>query len=110
MGFYPAVDQSGTLKLKAILQDVDMGQYVAVILGIGTALKLIGVTAWIGFLIDVVLSAIVSYELPFALRDEVKKYLGQNEWPLLRFGQLLRSGHGMGGNFSAPFDASDISA
>jgi hypothetical protein len=104
MGFYPAVDQSGNVKLRAVLQDADMGQYVAVIVGIGAALEIIGVTAWIGFLIDVVLSAIVSYELPFALRDEVKKYLGQNEWTLLSLGQLLRNSYGPAGKFAAPFD------
>ena len=113
MGFYPAVDQSGMVKLVAVLQDVDMGKYAAVILGIGTALKIIGVTAWIGFLIDVVLSAIVSYNLPFALRDEVKKYLGRNEWKLFTFGELINSTYTPPQvkikGYTAPFDVDNDS-
>jgi hypothetical protein len=105
MGFYPAVDPTGTLKLRGVLQKVDMGQYVAVIIGIGTALKIIGVTAWIGFLIDVVLSAIVSYKLPIVLRDEVVKYLAQNEWKLLSFGETLFTTYGPRvRRLTAPFD------
>jgi hypothetical protein len=104
MGFYPAVDKSGTVKLDAILQSVDMGKYVAVILGIGTALEILGVTAFVGFLIDVVLSAIVSNQLPGALTNAVKKYLGQNEWVLLKFGDLLKSTYSPVIDFEAPFD------
>jgi len=104
MGFYPAVDGSGTVKLTGILQNVDMGKYVAAILGVGTALEIIGVTAWIGFLVDVVLSAIVSYKLPSVLRDEVKKYLGQNEWKLISGGEMLRASYPPFDKFSAPFD------
>jgi hypothetical protein len=104
MGFYPSVDASGTVKLKAVLLDIDMGKYVAVIIGIGTALELVGVTAWIGFLIDVVLSAVVSNKLPDALTDEVKKYLGQNQWTLLNFGSLFKSTYSGVIAFAAPFD------
>jgi hypothetical protein len=91
MGFYPAIDADGTVKLKAILQECDMGSYIATIVGIGTALEILGVTAFIGFLIDVVLSAIVSAKLPGALKDEISKYLGNNEWTLLHFGDLIKS-------------------
>lgn len=83
LGFYPAVDNSGTVSLKSTLIKSDMGRYVAVVIGIGSALKLIGVTAWIGFLIDVVLSAIVSNGLPIALKKEIGKFLGKNEWKLI---------------------------
>lgn len=105
MGFYPAVDSSGLVQLKTALLDVDMGSYVAVIIGVGTALKIIGVTAWIGFLVDVVLSAVVSAELPGDLTDAVKKYLGQNQWTLLNFGSLAKSTYsGAAFTFAAPFD------
>lgn len=103
IGFYPSVDQSGVVSLKGTLQSIDPGSYVAVVLGVGTALEIIGVTAWIGFLIDVVLSAILSYELPSALRDTVKKYIGQNQWQLLNFGQPLRN-IDPADRFAAPFD------
>jgi hypothetical protein len=104
MGFYPVVDASGNLQLRSVLNSVNMGTYVAVILGIETALEIIGVTAWIGFLIDVVLSAIVSYELPSALTNELKKYLGSNEWALLSMGNLLQLMQFQGGVLAAPFD------
>jgi hypothetical protein len=104
MGFYPTVDQSGTVKLKGVLQYVDMGTFVAVIVGVGTALEIIGVTAWIGFLIDVVLSAIVSHNLPSILRDEVKKYLGQNEWILLHLGDMLKATYPGPTAMAATFD------
>jgi hypothetical protein len=104
MGFYPAVDSSGTVKLKAVLQSVDMGKYVAIVIGVGAALEILGVTAWAGFLIDVVLSAVVSNKLPDALTDEVKKYLGQNEWVLLSFGDLLKTTYPRDTELSAPFD------
>jgi hypothetical protein len=105
MGFYPALDSDGNVKLKAILQKVDMGSYVAVVLGIGTALEVIGVTAWIGFLIDVVLSTIISIKLPSVLKDQVSKYLGNNEWVLLHFGDLIKETYGLRGRrFEAPFD------
>jgi hypothetical protein len=103
VGFYPAVDTSGTVKLVPILQDIDMGTYVAVILGVGTALEVIGVTAWIGFLIDVVLSTIVSIELPSVLRDQIGEYLANKEWILLHFGDLIRQTFPKG-RFEAPFD------
>ena len=80
-----------------------MGTYVAVVLGVGTALEVIGITAWIGFLIDVVLSTIVSIELPSLLRDQVGKYLANKEWVLLHFGDLLRQ-LPRKGRFEAPFD------
>lgn len=103
VGFYPAVDQSGNVKLRAVLQNVDMGSYVAVVAGVGSALEIIGVTAWVGFLIDVVLSAIVSAELPAALRDAVRKYLGENEWILMRLGDRLRETYG-NRRYTAPFE------
>ncbi|WP_417260452.1 MULTISPECIES: hypothetical protein [Alphaproteobacteria] len=83
MGFYPSIDNSGTVKLKSTLKKVHMGKYVAIVIGIGTALKLLGVTAWIGFLIDVVLSAILSNGLPVVLKKEISKYLGNKEWKLI---------------------------
>ncbi|MGH6755173.1 MAG: hypothetical protein ACREDP_23715, partial [Bradyrhizobium sp.] len=83
MGFYPAIDSTGVVKLKSTLKTADMGRYVAIILGIGTALKLFGITSWLGFLIDVVLSSILSVGLPVALRKNVTKYLANNEWKLL---------------------------
>jgi hypothetical protein len=107
MGFYPSVDQSGAVKLTAILQKVDMGQFAAFVTGIGTALEILGVSAWIGFLIDVILSAILSNKLPSVLRDEVKKYLGQNQWVLMRFGQLLNDTYALQNSpikYAAAFD------
>lgn len=83
MGFYPSIDSSGTVKLKSTLKQVDMGKYVAVVIGIGTALKILGVTSWIGFLIDVVLSGILSNGLPVVLKKEISKYLGNKEWKLI---------------------------
>jgi hypothetical protein len=83
IGFYPSIDNSGALKLKSTLKQADMGKYVAVIIGIGTALEIIGVTAWIGFLIDVVLSTILSTGLPITLKKEIGKYVGSKEWKLL---------------------------
>jgi hypothetical protein len=68
------------------------------------AIRALGVTAWIGFLVDVVLSAIVSNKLPIVLRDEVKKYLGQNQWVLMNLGETLSDTYGSGGRFAAPFD------
>lgn len=83
IGFYPSIDNSGAVKLKSILQKADMGKYVAIVIGVGTALKLLGVTNWIGFLLDVVLSAILSNGLPRALRREISNYVGQKEWKLI---------------------------
>ena len=83
LGFYPAVDNSGTVRLKSTLKKSNMGSYVAVVIGIGTALEIIGVTAWIGFLIDVVLSSILSQGLPIALKKEIGKHLANKEWKLI---------------------------
>lgn len=83
IGFYPSIDNSGTVKLKSTLKQVDMGNYVAIVIGIGTALKFMGVTAWIGFLVDVVLAAILSNGLPFVLKREISKYIGSKEWKLI---------------------------
>ncbi len=83
MGFYPSIDNSGTVKLKSTLKHVDMGKYVAIVIGIGTALKFLGITSWIGFLIDVVLAAILSNGLPIILKKEISKYLGNKEWKLI---------------------------
>lgn len=103
LGFYPAVDTDGTVKLVPVLQDIDVGTYVVAIFGIETALEVIGVTAWIGFLIDVVLSTIVSIELPSALKDQIGKYLANKEWVLLHFGDLIKETFPKG-RFEAPFD------
>jgi hypothetical protein len=83
LGFYPSIDRTGAVRLKTTLNKADMGSYVALVVGVGTALTLLGVTAWIGFLIDVVLSSIVTIKLPMMLRDEVGKYLGSKEWKLI---------------------------
>ena len=83
LGFYPSVDSSGTVRLKSTLKKADMGSYVAVVVGIGTALKFIGVTAWIAFLIDVVLATILSVGLPIALKKAISDYLGNKEWKLI---------------------------
>jgi hypothetical protein len=83
IGFYPSVDSSGTITLKSTLRECDMGNYVAVVIGIGTALKFLGVTAWIGFLIDVVLAAILSNGLPHELKKALRKHIGANEWKLV---------------------------
>ncbi|BEV05030.1 hypothetical protein [Chryseobacterium gambrini] len=83
MGFYPSVDQSGTLKLKGTLNKSDMGKYAAVVIGVGTALKMLGVTSWLGFLIDVVLSGILSHGLPIKLKKEISKYMANREWKLI---------------------------
>ena len=106
MGFYPALDSDGNVKLKAILQKVEVGTYaVFVETAIGAALEVIGVTAWIGFLIDVVLSTILSIKLPSLLKEGISKYLGDNEWVLLHFGGLIKETYGLKGrNFEAPFD------
>lgn len=88
MGFY-AVIESGSIKVRSTLHQFDAGNYIAVVVGIGTALKIIGVTAWIGFLIDVVLAAIVTNGLPIALRSAIKKYLGGKEWQLIDFDSVL---------------------
>ena len=82
MGFYPSIDSS-TLKLKGALNKCDMGEYVAVVIGVGTALEIIGVTAWLGFLIDVVLSGILSYGLPITMKKEISKYMANREWKLI---------------------------
>jgi hypothetical protein len=89
MGFYPAVNTDGTVQLKAILQKADMGSFTAVVAGVGAALEVIGVTAWLGFLIDTVLSLLISIKLPSALKDAIEKYLGNGEWVLLNFGDLI---------------------
>lgn len=102
LGFYPSVGKDGMLSLKSTLKKSDMGSYVAVVIGIGTALKLLGVTAWIGFLIDVVLATMLSVGLPIALKKEVKKYLGSKEWKLLDGLQVASQGEGWYPN--APFD------
>lgn len=83
LGFYPSIDSSGVVKLRTTLKKADMGSYVAVVIGIGTALKFLGVTAWIGFLIDVVLAALLAHGIPIALKKEISKYLGSKEWKLL---------------------------
>lgn len=83
LGFYPSVDSNGTVKLKSTLIRSDMGTYVAVVIGIGTALKLLGVTAWLGFLVDVVLSAIVSNGLPIALKKAIREEMSNGEWKLI---------------------------
>lgn len=83
MGFYPVVDKTGTLKLESTLHKCDMGEYVAVVIGVGTALKLLGVTAWIGFLVDVVLAGILSKGLPIVLKKEMTKYMAGREWKLI---------------------------
>ena len=102
MGFYPSVGKDVVLSLKSTLKKADMGSYVAVVIGIGTALKLLGVTAWIRFLIDVVLATMLSVGLPVALKKEVKKYLGSKEWKLLDGLQVANSSGGWYPN--APFD------
>jgi hypothetical protein len=104
MGFYPSVDDTGTVKLKAVLLNVDMGQYIAIVNSTGSGLSLIGVDAWTGFLIDVILSLIVSIKLPAALKSEVTKYLGQNEWTLLNFGDLYHQTFTGVIGYAAPFD------
>lgn len=83
LGFYPSVDSNGTVKLKSTLIRSDMGTYVAVVIGIGTALKLLGVTAWIGFLVDVVLAAILSNGLPIALKKAIREQMSNGEWKLI---------------------------
>lgn len=83
LGFYPSVDGSGTVRLKSTLKKADMGKYVAVVIGVGTALEILGVTAWIGFLIDVVLAAILTNMLPIALKKEIGKHLANKEWKLI---------------------------
>lgn len=83
IGFYPSVDSNGSVKLKSTLLRADMGSYVAVVIGIGTALKLLGVTGWIGFLIDVVLAAILSNGLPIALKNAIKEKMSSGEWKLV---------------------------
>jgi hypothetical protein len=103
MGFYPAVDASGTVKLTPILRNIDMGTYVAILTDIGAALEVIGIAAWMAFLIDVVLSVIVSIEFPSVLKDQIGKYLANKEWVLLRFGDLIKQTF-PSGRFEAPFD------
>jgi hypothetical protein len=95
IGFYPSVDSNGSVKLKSTLIHADMGSYVAVVIGIGTALKLLGVTAWIGFLIDVVLAAILSNGLPIALKDAIKAKMSNGEWKLIDGLPVFDSRHKM---------------
>ena len=103
IGVYPAIDNSGTLRLRSTLKSIDSGKYVAVVIGIGTALEILGVTAWIGFLVDTVLSIILSTGLPIALKRALSDYLGGMEWtlinalPVVDRTRLLR--------FRSPFDA-----
>lgn len=89
LGFYPSVDNNGTISLKNTLKKSDMGEYAAVVIGIGTALEVIGVTAWIGFLIDVVLSTILSRGLPIELKKQIGKYVGNKEWKLIEGMQII---------------------
>ncbi|MFZ6769304.1 hypothetical protein ACO0LM_19825 [Undibacterium sp. Di26W] len=89
LGFYPAVDSTGVVKLKSTLKKSDMGSYVAVVIGVGTALEIFGVTAWIGFLIDVVLAGILSNGLPIQLKKEIGKYMGDKEWKLFDAAPIL---------------------
>ena len=105
MGFYPTVDTSGTLKFTAVLRNIDVGTYVAIVVGVGTALEILGITAFIGFLVNTVLSAILSFEFPSALRDAIKKYLGQNEWTLLQLDEALAKAGNVptGLQYDAPF-------
>jgi len=107
LGFYPSIDNSGTVRLKSTLKKSDMGRYVAVVIGIGTALKIFGVTAWIGFLIDVVLAAIISHGLPIALKNEISKYLANKEWKLIEGLQFADPAHYF--YPSAPFDVKSTS-
>ncbi|MBK9756658.1 MAG: hypothetical protein IPO88_24785 [Nannocystis sp.] len=105
MGFYPYVDDGGTVRLRGTLQKCDMGTYIAVVLGIGTALKIIGVAAWIGFLIDVVLSAIISNNLPIVLRRSVVKAIGAGEWKLIGGDSIAQlDGFPKGQHFVARYD------
>ncbi|MFP3637957.1 hypothetical protein [Paraburkholderia sp. SIMBA_054] len=103
LGFYPSVSNSGTVSLKPTLKQADMGEYVAVVVGVGTALKFLGVTAWIGFLVDVVLSAILSHGLPIALKKRLSEELGSTEWKLIEGVPVLDPKRQ--GQFAAPFDA-----
>jgi hypothetical protein len=88
--------------LTAILQKGDMGSYIAVILGVGSALG-----PWCNRFpwVFAVLSAIVSWKLPSVLREQVSKYLGRNGWLLLQFGDLIKQmPYPLKGLFSADFD------
>jgi hypothetical protein len=90
------------VSLKATLKKADMGSYVAIVIGVGTALEILGVTAWIGFLIDVVLATILSLRLPIALKKALGQYLTNKEWKLM---EGLPVGDSVSGWFpSAPFD------
>jgi hypothetical protein len=89
MGFYPALED-GAVKLKSILQKSDMGTYSVILGGISTVLEVIGVTAWLGFLIQVVLTVIIMINLPGALKDAISKYLANAEWVLFNFKNVLQ--------------------
>lgn len=108
LGFYPAIDGSGKLKLKSTLNKCDMGTYVAVVIGVGTALKFLGVTAWLGFLIDVILATILSLGLPIKLKEEISKYMTDKEWTLINGLPVLNPAiHGF--YPAAPFDVDEKS-
>jgi hypothetical protein len=90
IAFYPVV-HGPEIALKAVLQKVETGSYVAIVLGIGTALEIIGVTAWIGFLIDVVLSGIVSNNLPSVLRGQIAEFMANAQWRLVNADPILNA-------------------
>jgi hypothetical protein len=107
IGFYPSVNSSGSVRLKSTLKKSDMGQYVAVVIGIGTALKIFGVTWWIGFLIDVVLATILATGLPIALKKAIGDQVNHGEWKLIDGLQVLDPTKSL--SPSAPFHAKSTS-
>lgn len=83
MGFYPSINNDGVISLKSTLKRADMGSYAVFVIGLGDALKFLGVSWWVAFLIDVVLANILSRKLPVELKKAVNEYLGSKEWKLL---------------------------
>lgn len=90
IGLYPAIDGDG-VKLRSTLIKNDMGRMRVVVVGPGEALKLLGAAAWIAFLVDFLLEALLSYAIPKELRKRVRKYIGEREWDLIDFEDIFDS-------------------
>jgi len=83
IGLYPALDGSGRIVLTPVLKEVSISKFLCLTVGPGALLDLMGAAWYVGVVIDLVLAAIISNNLPIALRKAVVEKMAQAAWPLI---------------------------
>jgi hypothetical protein len=82
--YYFVTDAAGKLQIKPHVEDISIYPFTVFVVTFSAWLSYFGpVAAFVGFVIDVILAAVIAHNIPIELRHAIEEQAGSGAWPLV---------------------------